>query len=177
MAFEFIQGVIIGLLELFFSLLLAVCAIFIGIKLFDRLTPEIDEFKELRKGNLAVAIVLGAIILSTAGMLTLGMTDFRSALPGLSQGMALLLVLLALAKLVWALFIALATLYTAFKILDTLTIDIDETKELKKRNVAVAVFIASVLLAATLVIASGARGLIEAPVFSVQDVGQALGIA
>jgi len=34
------------------------------IKIFDMLTPGIDEMEELRKGNIAVAIVLGAVILA-----------------------------------------------------------------------------------------------------------------
>ncbi len=31
----------------------------IALKLFDLLTRDIDEFQELKKGNIAVAIVLG----------------------------------------------------------------------------------------------------------------------
>ena len=36
----------------------------LGVKFFDLLTPGVDEMEELRKGNMAVAIVVAAVILS-----------------------------------------------------------------------------------------------------------------
>lgn len=36
----------------------------LGVKIFDITTPGIDEKEELRKGNIAVAIVLAAVILA-----------------------------------------------------------------------------------------------------------------
>lgn len=36
----------------------------LGVKFFDLATPGLDEMEELRKGNLAVAIVLAAVILA-----------------------------------------------------------------------------------------------------------------
>lgn len=36
----------------------------LGVKLFDLVTPGLDEMEELRKGNMAVAIVLAAVILA-----------------------------------------------------------------------------------------------------------------
>ena len=35
------------------------------IKIYDMLTPGLDELDELRKGNVAVGIVLGCLILAT----------------------------------------------------------------------------------------------------------------
>lgn len=35
------------------------------IKIYDMLTPGVDEMEELKKGNVAVAIVLAAVILAT----------------------------------------------------------------------------------------------------------------
>lgn len=36
----------------------------LGVKIFDLCTPGVNESEELRKGNIAVAIVLAAVILS-----------------------------------------------------------------------------------------------------------------
>lgn len=36
----------------------------LGVKIFDITTPGIDEKEELRKGNIAVAIVMAAVILA-----------------------------------------------------------------------------------------------------------------
>lgn len=36
----------------------------LGVKFFDLLTPGLDEIEELRKGNIAVAIVVAAVIVA-----------------------------------------------------------------------------------------------------------------
>lgn len=59
------------LAELGISLLVAVAALFLAIKVFDRLTHNLDEWAELRKGNMAVAIFLSVMVLSIALMVTL----------------------------------------------------------------------------------------------------------
>jgi uncharacterized membrane protein YjfL (UPF0719 family) len=38
----------------------------VALKVFTALTPGIDEMEELKKGNLAVAIVLAAVVLAMA---------------------------------------------------------------------------------------------------------------
>ena len=38
----------------------------IALKVFTVLTPKIDEIEELKKGNVGVAVVLGALILAVA---------------------------------------------------------------------------------------------------------------
>ncbi len=40
----------------------------VALKLFNLLTPKIDELEELKKGNVGVAIVLGAVVLGTAAV-------------------------------------------------------------------------------------------------------------
>lgn len=36
----------------------------LGVWFFDKMTPGLDEMEELRKGNIAVAIVVAAVILA-----------------------------------------------------------------------------------------------------------------
>ncbi len=38
----------------------------VALKIFNWLTPNIDEMEELKKGNIGVAIVLAAVVLATA---------------------------------------------------------------------------------------------------------------
>lgn len=45
---------------------LGVVVMFASYRVIDRLTPEVDFPAELRRGNLAVAIVIAAIFLSIA---------------------------------------------------------------------------------------------------------------
>jgi len=51
----------------------------IVVRIFDMLTPGLDEIDELRKGNVAVAIVLGAVILASG--FVVGMTLHSPATP------------------------------------------------------------------------------------------------
>ncbi|MBI3927418.1 MAG: DUF350 domain-containing protein [Armatimonadetes bacterium] len=49
------------------SLVAALCmgiGLGLTVKVFDYTTPGLDEIEELKKGNMAVAVVLGAVIIS-----------------------------------------------------------------------------------------------------------------
>lgn len=48
----------------FLSALLMGIGTGLGVKFFDMMTPGVDEMEELRKGNVAVAIVIAAVIIS-----------------------------------------------------------------------------------------------------------------
>jgi uncharacterized membrane protein YjfL (UPF0719 family) len=50
----------------FFYAALGVVLMFIAYRLFDLLTPEVRFPEELRKGNVAVSIFIGAIFVSIA---------------------------------------------------------------------------------------------------------------
>ena len=48
----------------FLSALLMGVGTGLGVRFFDMMTPGLDEMEELRKGNIAVAIVIAAVILA-----------------------------------------------------------------------------------------------------------------
>jgi uncharacterized membrane protein YjfL (UPF0719 family) len=45
---------------------LGVALMWLAYRLFDRLTPQVDFAEELKKGNVAVAIFIGALFLAIA---------------------------------------------------------------------------------------------------------------
>jgi uncharacterized membrane protein YjfL (UPF0719 family) len=47
-------------------LIAAVVSVSLAVYVFDRLSGSLDEFAEINKGNVAVAVVLSAVILATA---------------------------------------------------------------------------------------------------------------
>ncbi len=63
------------------------------LKIYDKMTPDIDEFEELKKGNISVAIVMAAIIIAFALIICVilwpgsGMSGMSNALPGMGGGM------------------------------------------------------------------------------------------
>lgn len=72
------------------ALVAGVAVLALGIRTFVRLTPDVDEIDQLRKGNVAAAIVLGAVMLVLAlfaqqGLAT--MLDGLLPLPELGRDM------------------------------------------------------------------------------------------
>jgi uncharacterized membrane protein YjfL (UPF0719 family) len=63
------QGISLGALVAYaafyivFVFALALVTLWLAIRLFDRLTPGVDEFAEIRRGNVAVALMMAGVIL------------------------------------------------------------------------------------------------------------------
>ncbi|HNL86726.1 MAG TPA: DUF350 domain-containing protein, partial [Methanoregulaceae archaeon] len=56
----------VGLIQLIIAILLAVVALYIGYSTFSKITKGIDEIQELKKGNVAVGIIIAAIFFAIA---------------------------------------------------------------------------------------------------------------
>lgn len=55
-----------ALFQLFMSAMFAILAIFIAFRLFSRLSGDVDEFQEIKQGNVAVALQMAGISVLTA---------------------------------------------------------------------------------------------------------------
>jgi len=71
---------VVAALHVGLSLGVGVAVLGLGILLFDRMTPGIDELAEVRKGNVAAALILSAMLLVLALLTAPGL---QSALDGL----------------------------------------------------------------------------------------------
>ncbi|MEK6954445.1 MAG: DUF350 domain-containing protein [Candidatus Micrarchaeota archaeon] len=150
-----LENMLIQVARLLFAIVFAVAAQYLAIKIFDRMTSRIDELEELKKGNLAVGIVLGAVIISVATIISggvarmvpqsfnAGSVDFWGAL---SLGMLNLLI---------AIVFAVVAQFVALRVFDSMTEGIDEQKELKRGNLAIGVLLAAVIFATALVVQAG----------------------
>ncbi len=69
-----------AVLHLAFSLLVGAAILGVGLWLFNKVTPDIDEMAEVRKGNLGAAVMLGAILIVLALLTAPGL---QAALNGL----------------------------------------------------------------------------------------------
>lgn len=175
-----IENIVVNLgivfVQLVISLAFAMGSVYLGLRLFDKLTEGIDEMAELKKGNAAVAILIGAIIFSIANVVEGGVTALmQSVTPGLSVPAMAAAFVIGIANLLISLILAVFTIYVALSILDKITVGIDEFKELKKGNVAVAIMMAAVLFAVSFVIRGAVAGM--ATSLSPQSVAAALGWA
>ncbi len=176
MWFEVLLGLGIAFVQLIVGLALAMGSVYLGLRMFDKLTEGIDEMAELKKGNVAVAILLGAIIFSIANVVEGGVAGLaKTILPGLSALEMAAALIIGLVNLTIGVILAVFALYVAVNVLDKITVGIDEFRELKKGNVAIAIMMAAVLFAVSFVIRTAVAGMANA--LSPQVVAAALGWA
>ena len=169
-------GLGIALAQLILGLVLAMGSVYLGIKMFDKLTEGIDEIKELQKGNVAVAILLGAIIFSIANVVEGGVFGLtQSIIPGLTLVELAAALTIGFVNLVLGVVLAILSIYIAISMLDKITVDIDEFRELKRGNVAIAILMAAVLFSVSYVIRGAVVAMASA--LSPQSVAISLGWA
>jgi uncharacterized membrane protein YjfL (UPF0719 family) len=131
------------------TVVVAALVAYLGVWLFEQSTRDIDEWDELRQGNLAMGVVMAAIVLAVGIIVRPALQDplvaadvgrsrplYELAVNGIGLLIALLLAVMAVALAIW--------LFTR------LTGDLDEWAELAAGNRAVAVLMAGVILSVAL---------------------------
>jgi uncharacterized membrane protein YjfL (UPF0719 family) len=71
---------IISVLQLVLGIVLAIVAIYLALNILDKLTKGIDEFAELKKGNVAVALEMAGVIITVAIIIQSGVMGITAAL-------------------------------------------------------------------------------------------------
>jgi uncharacterized membrane protein YjfL (UPF0719 family) len=155
-----ILAIVVAIIALVISLGLGMVAVKKAIDMFDKSTKGVDEWAELRKGNVAVGIVLAAMIFSIANVISGGVAGLTGQLmkPELSLAYVLQIVV-GVINLLIALFISTNVIALTLKFLDKSTKDIDEMSEIAKGNTAVAVMVAGVLLGVSTIISAAVQNL------------------
>lgn len=73
---------IVSVLQLLLGIVLAIVAIYLALNILDKLTKGIDEFAELKKGNVAVALEMAGVIITVAIIIQSGVMGITAALIG-----------------------------------------------------------------------------------------------
>ena len=149
------------------AVIFAVIALYIGFYVFGKVTKEVEEQKELAKGNVAFGIVVAAIfvaigIVVQSGVAGISVGISKASVLGFTSVDGLIVIVVAIIQLVLGVLLAIGAIYLALSILDKLTKEIREFEELKKGNVAVALEMAGVIIAVALIIQSGVAGITAA---------------
>jgi uncharacterized membrane protein YjfL (UPF0719 family) len=158
---------IVGLVQLIVAIIFSVIALYIGFITLAKITKDIDEEKELAKGNAAVGIIVAAVFVAIALVVQSGVSGLsvgigKAASVGLLSLDGLLAIGAALVQLILGIVLAIAAIYLALNILNKLTKGVDEFEEIKKGNVAVALEMAGVIIAVAVIIQSGVLGITAA---------------
>jgi uncharacterized membrane protein YjfL (UPF0719 family) len=149
------------------AVILAVVALYIGFSVFGKVTREVDEQKELAKGNVAFGIVVAAIFVAIAVVVQSGVSGIsvgisKASVLGFTSVDGLIVIAIAIIQLILGVLLAIGAIYLALYTLDKLTKGVEEFEELKKGNVAVALEMAGVIIAVALIIQSGIVGITTA---------------
>lgn len=73
-------SLIAAIIQLILGIILAIVAIYLALSVLDRLTKGVNEFEEIKKGNVAVALMMAGVIVATALIIQSGVVGITSAL-------------------------------------------------------------------------------------------------
>jgi uncharacterized membrane protein YjfL (UPF0719 family) len=153
------EQLVVGVAQIVVAVILSAVVSYLGLLLFNRATRDLDEWAELRRGNAAMGVVLGSIILGIALILRPVLV-----IPPMSDTGARLYPVYALlvqaAGIVVGLILALSAIIFAVGLFDRLTGQIDELAELQRGNLAVAAVMVGVVLAVSLLMSQAIEQII-----------------
>jgi uncharacterized membrane protein YjfL (UPF0719 family) len=139
------------LAQLVIAVFLGAVAIYLSVLLFDRATQGIEEWDELTKGNVAIGIVLGAMVVAVAWMLR---PALKMPISGWDVGASRAVIALGVeaVQLLVGLILSVLSILFAVWLFDRLTTNVEEWAELKRGNIAVAALLAGVIIAVALLV-------------------------
>ena len=73
-------AVVASVFQLILGIVLAIAAIYIALNILDKLTKGIDEFEELKKGNVAVALEMAGVIITVAIIIQSGVLGITAGI-------------------------------------------------------------------------------------------------
>lgn len=174
---EVILSLVVLLIKLFLGIILGIITVYLSLRFFDRMTEGIDELKELKKGNIAIALVLVTLIISIGTIIGKGLMKFEAVFEqNVSPSMFVITFVMLIVQLVVTLLVAVIAIYVAIKILDAMTVDIDELKELKRGNLAVALLVSGVIFVVAFMISNAIEGMENLVIFDPRTLAALLGV-
>ena len=72
--------IFVSIVQLILGIVLAIVAIYLALNILDKLTKGIEEFEELKKGNVAVALEMAGVIITVAIIIQSGVMGITAAL-------------------------------------------------------------------------------------------------
>lgn len=145
-------GLALSLTFIIVSMAIGVAALYLGIKLYDSLTPEMEEWKEVKKGNMAAGILLSAIMIILLYAVGDSISSFYTTLNTSNYSNLLTLVLVQVFDAFLSVVFAVFSIWIALKLINSATPDIDEMEEIKKGNISMALVTSAAVFALSFVI-------------------------
>jgi uncharacterized membrane protein YjfL (UPF0719 family) len=170
-----IGGLVVALAQVVVGLALSMAAVYLGIRMFDKLTKGTDEMKEIGKGNAAIAILMAAVILSIATVVKAGVLSLVLSInPSIGMNAMIVAFLVGLFNIAVSVIASIVAIYLAVRIFDKITVELNFMKEIQKGNVAAAIVVGGVLWAISFVIGATVEGVTR--FLDAQTLGSVLGM-
>lgn len=155
-----------GTIDIVVSLVTGLLIFFISFKVFTVLTRDIDEIDQLKKNNIAVALLVSAFVFGVMLLVKSSIVPSVDALTAAIQkssgiGYALLRVLIVY---VMAAVFAFIVIWFSVKLFMMLTRDIDEMAEIGKNNYSVALVLTSIIASVALIMAKPLQTMLQSAV-------------
>jgi len=143
---------LVSVAQIIIAVIMAVVTAYLGLVLFNRATRDLNEWAEIRRGNTAMGVVLGSIIVGIALILRPALVVPRPTGTG-AVLQPVYVLLTQMAGLAVGLVLALSAIVFAVALFDQLTGEVDELAELQRGNMAVAAVLVGVILSVSLLMA------------------------
>ena len=157
--------VVVSIFEFLLSIAMLGFGIYLNYRLIIKANPDFDMEDEIKKGNLAVGLLVAAIMLSTGmilqNVLYSVVAIFRMFINS-SDGYDWKLPLIGIGHLVMGFVIAIVTISVTLRTFGRLTRRMRDGEELQKGNIAVGVLLASVVIVSAMFVGPGVGSLSKA---------------
>ena len=175
----FTTRIIVSLFDFSMMTVMSALVVVLTYRIFVRANPDFHMGAEIKKGNVAVGILVAAILLSASHILMAG-TDSSLAMFRMhmmapaeeNESMAKILLLIA-AHLSLAMLLAVLSISLTLRLFGRLEKELNAGKELQKGNLAVGVLLSAVVLISSNYIREGVASLSKAltPQHSIGRIG------
>jgi uncharacterized membrane protein YjfL (UPF0719 family) len=160
-------AVMVGVAELLLAFVLGLLTVWLAFRSFAKFTRSLDEMQELRQNNVALGILLAAIVFSTAFIVRTALYPSISTWQTLIHrgfgGVDLLFCLgITLFSFVFSAMLALVSIWSALRIFMWLTREIDEFHEISHNNTAIAIVLGTLIVVMGLFLSHGVQSLLSA---------------
>lgn len=148
---QILIGFFLAAVKILSAIVLSAGALYSGISALDRLTPGIDEWKQIKKGNSAVGLFYATVMISIMILVLPRIEEFlvfiQASLP---IELTAYFLFLTLVNYLIALLISIVIIFLTIHVIDRITPDVEEMEQLEKGNIAVGLIMSVVLLAVVL---------------------------
>ena len=164
----FATRLIVSVAEFLLSVVLSIFMVFWSYKSFSEVQTAYDTETEIKRGNVAVAILLASLMVASSLIMKKSLYPVTSSItlyltaPAEAGVPFWKLALYCVGHLTFAFAITVASIELALRVFERLSIGIDEDREIGKGNAAVAIVMAGVVLVTSSYLQEGVSSLTKA---------------